>query len=645
MRTIGIERFIRSIVLCLCIPTLAAGADSRDPLAVAFGTMPALWGVQISPDGGKIVFLKMHADDIPIAVVFDLARGKSRVVLASEKDRFELSWCEWANEERLLCGYYAIHRDAHDRYSVTRLVAVDADGTDVKVLMQNRLEQSFTQYQDQIVDWLPDDPKHVLIEKPDRGGSGVSKLDVYSGKLRTAERVRSSVYGWMTDGRGDPRLRFLIGDRDYRWQYRLVGEKKWRPLHEWEHADIEEAYQPIGFGDDPNLLLVLKPHQGRIALWSEDLARDREARVVFSHSEVDVGGSLRLGKFRRVVAIGYSTDRNHLHFFDPDIEKITDKIGVLFPGQEVTVADESWDRRFYLVHISSDTSPGSLYRFDTRVNQLALISAQYPKLEGVALSAMTPMRYEARDGTPIPGYLTMPASAPEGPMPAVVLPHGGPQSRDYWSYDWLTQFMSARGYAVLQSNYRGSGGYGEDWSGEGGFRNWRSAIDDVTDGARHLIEAGVADPDRLCIVGWSYGGYAALMSAVEEPLLYRCVVSIAGVSDLPMLAEDSRGLLGWRGAREFIGTDSEVLETGSPARRAAEFRAPVLLLHGEEDINVRFDHSKKMAKALKKKKKDVELIEYEEVAHGIRRNQYRIDMLERIGAFLDENTRSGSRAQ
>jgi dipeptidyl aminopeptidase/acylaminoacyl peptidase len=645
MRTIDIERFVRSILLCLCIPALSAGADSRDPMAVAFGTMPAFWNVQISPDGGKIVFLKMHSDDIAIAVVFDLAGGKARVALASEKDRFELSWCEWANEERLLCGYYAIHRDAHDLIPVTRLVAIDADGSNVKVLMQNRLKQSFTQYQDQIVDWLPEDREHVLIEKPDRRGSGVSKLNIYSGSLKTAEGVRSSVYGWMTDGRGDPRLRFLIGERDYRWQYRLKNEKKWRPLHEWKHADIEEDYQPIGFGDDPNLLLVLKRHEGRIALWSEDLAGDREAKVVFAHSEVDVGGSLRLGKFRRVVAIGYSTDRNHLHFFDTDIEKITDKIGVSFPDQEVTIADESWDRRFYLVHIGSDTNPGSLYRFDARANELALISRQYPKLEGVALSVMKPMRYAARDGTAIPGYLTMPASAPEGPMPTVVLPHGGPQSRDYWSYDWLTQFMSARGYAVLQSNYRGSGGYGADWSGEGGFRNWRRAIDDVTDGARHLIEAGIADPDRLCIVGWSYGGYAALMSAVEEPELYRCVVSIAGVTDLPELIHDSRGFLGWRGTREFVGTDSDVLETGSPAMRAAEFRAPVLLLHGDEDINVQFEHSKKMAKALKKEKKDVELIRYEEVAHSIRRNQYRIDMLERIGAFLDENTHSGSRAQ
>jgi dipeptidyl aminopeptidase/acylaminoacyl peptidase len=614
-------------------------------MAVAFGTMPALWNVRISPDGSKAVLLEMHDRDIPIAIVIDFSGGKPRIVLASEKDRFDLGWCEWANHERLLCGYSAAAREAGLMYPVTRLVAVNADGSHMKVLMQRKLEKTFTQFQDQIVDWLPDDPEHVLVGKPDRNGSGVSRLDIYSGALGTEERVRSSVRQWMTDGRGNPRLRFFMDDRECRWQYRLAGEKKWRLLRKWALTDVGSVYEPAGFGDDPNLLLVLKPHEGRVALWLEDLANERKSRVVFSHPDVDVGGALRLGKFRRMVAVGYSTDRDHLHFFDERTERIAGRSSASFPDQEVQIVDESWDRSFYIVHVGSDRNPGSYYRFDAGKSQLGLIAPQYPKLDGVTLSAMKPIHYTARDGTSIPSYLTLPAAATEGAIPAVVLPHGGPQSRDYWGYHWLAQFLSARGHAVLQSNYRGSGGFGEEWSGKGGFRNWRTAIDDITDGARHLVEAGIADPKRLCIVGWSYGGYAALLSAVEEPALYRCVVSIAGVTDLPMLVDDSRHFLGWRGLREFVGKDWGVLKRGSPARRAAEFAAPVLLLHGDEDLNVGIGQSKKMARALRRKKKDVELIEYEDVEHSIRRNRYRIDMLDRIGAFLDRNTRSGSAVQ
>jgi dipeptidyl aminopeptidase/acylaminoacyl peptidase len=250
---------------------------------------------------------------------------------------------------------------------------------------------------------------------------------------------------------------------------------------------------------------------------------------------------------------------------------------------------------------------------------------------------MKPIHYPARDGTVIPGYLTVPENAKEGALPVVILPHGGPETRDYWEFDWITQFLAAKGYAVLQSNYRGSAGYGLDWAGEGGFRAWRTAINDLTDGAQYLVEQGVADPARICVVGWSYGGYAALMSGVEEPDRYRCLVSIAGVTDPEMLIEDWKYFMGKHAVHKFISRDPEVTKRGSPLKRASEIRAPVLLFHADEDVNVPVDHSQKIAKALERAKKSVEYIEYADVEHSILRNEYRVDMLDRIGSFLDAN--------
>jgi dipeptidyl aminopeptidase/acylaminoacyl peptidase len=151
----------------------------------------------------------------------------------------------------------------------------------------------------------------------------------------------------------------------------------------------------------------------------------------------------------------------------------------------------------------------------------------------------------------------------------------------------------------------------------------------------YLVKSGIADPNRICVVGWSYGGYAALMSGVEEPERYRCLVSIAGVSDPGMLIDDYRHFLNRKGVQKFIGWDAEVIKRGSPLKRASEIRAPVLLFHGDQDVNVPIHHSQKMAKALKRAKKSVEYIEYEDVEHSIRRNGYRVDMLDRIGSFLD----------
>jgi dipeptidyl aminopeptidase/acylaminoacyl peptidase len=251
---------------------------------------------------------------------------------------------------------------------------------------------------------------------------------------------------------------------------------------------------------------------------------------------------------------------------------------------------------------------------------------------------MTPIQYTASDGVVVPAYLTLPGPEDKGPYPTILLPHGGPQSRDVWGFGWLTQFLVANGFAVLQSNFRGSGGYGRDWVGEGGFKSWRLVIADLEAGARAVVERGIADPERMCIVGWSYGGYAALMSVLEHSGRYRCVVSIAGVTDPGLLAKDLRRYLGGRAAaEEMIGRDAEVLARGSPKKRAAEFQVPVLLFHGDEDVNVPVDHSRKLAKALRRKKRSVGYFEYADAEHDIWRDSYRIDMLERMGDFLHEH--------
>jgi dipeptidyl aminopeptidase/acylaminoacyl peptidase len=400
-------------------------------------------------------------------------------------------------------------------------------------------------------------------------------------------------------------------------------------------TDLDDDFLPIGFGEDPNRLLVIKSHEGRLALWAMDLTGEKGEEVVFSHPEVDVSGVDILGKFRRIVAIGYSTDGPHLHFFDEAVEEVSEMLSEYFSDKGVGVIDESWDRRYYIVHVDSDLDPGTFYRFDVQRKELLRIATQYPLLESRSLASMKPIRYAARDGAEIPGYLTRPASGGEGALPAVILPHGGPESRDYWEFDWIAQFLAAKGYAVLQSNFRGSGGYGSDWSGAGGFRAWRTAINDLTDGAQYLVDQGIADPARICVVGWSYGGYAALMSGVEEPDRYRCLVSIAGVTDPLTLIDDYRHFMNRKSVAAFIGRDAEVIKHGSPLKRASEIQVPVLLFHGDQDLNVSIDHSKKMAKALKRAKKSVEFIEYEDVEHSIRRNGYRVDMLDKIGSFLD----------
>jgi dipeptidyl aminopeptidase/acylaminoacyl peptidase len=266
-------------------------------------------------------------------------------------------------------------------------------------------------------------------------------------------------------------------------------------------------------------------------------------------------------------------------------------------------------------------------------------------LVNAPLGEVREFTYKARDGYEIPAFVTLPAGAGDKQLPMVVLPHGGPESRDVRCFDWLAQFLASRGYAVLQPQFRGSTGYGEAHR-KAGYRQWgRLMQDDVTDGVKALIEQGIADPKRVCIVGASYGGYAALAGAAFTPELYACAVSINGISNLSAMlnfeeayaGKESDSVRYWK---DHIGlkTSPEVLSR-SPARAATNVRAAVLLLHGVNDSVVPIAQSREMASALKSLGKAHTLIELPGEDHWLSRSDSRTRVLTEMEAFLATHLR------
>jgi dipeptidyl aminopeptidase/acylaminoacyl peptidase len=255
-------------------------------------------------------------------------------------------------------------------------------------------------------------------------------------------------------------------------------------------------------------------------------------------------------------------------------------------------------------------------------------------LEGVKLASVKPIQYHATDGTVIPGYLTLPpgVDTPKD-LPAIVMPHGGPNARDYWRFDYLAQFYASRGYVVLQPNFRGSTGYGDDFFKQNGFRSWPTAIGDVLDAGKWLVAQGIANPDKLAIVGWSYGGYAALQSAVVDPSVFKAVVAIAPVTDLPELKEQHRQWSDFLVVSREIGEGPHVRE-GSPALNAAKIKVPVLLFHGEMDRNVPIRQSKEMADRLGAAGVPHELVTWPDLDHQLEDSAVRAEMLRKSDAFL-----------
>ncbi len=619
--------------------TSLAKADSLsiEKAAKTFGAMPTFWGLKLSPDGQRISLLKRHASGIPIALVIDLEGVKPQIILASDKDKMDISWCDWANDSRILCGFYGIKPFWGDLFGATRLVAVNSDGTDMKVLAQRQQRDTFSFHQDEIVDWLPDDREHILMEIRGDVGEGVSRINIYNNRDKTVRRARVNVWDWRSDGRGNIRLRLEANRRAQKWRYLPNGGgSAWEILHEYDPSDHQAVFEPQGFGESSKKLLVFDRHEGRTSLFEIELNESLDRNLVYSHPDVDLSSVVRIGKHDRIIGYSYSTDKPHIDYIDKTIQRVHDRISSLKPGKIIWFISESWDRRYYLVETTSDLDRGTYYRFDTKTNSLDEITKAYPKLDQYNLTEMTPIKYESDDGVTIPSYVSIPAGSTDTPKPTIIFPHGGPRSRDEWGFDWLTQFLTARGYVVLQSNYRGSGGYGEAWTGDGGFREWERAMIDLEYGALHLVEAGIADPDRICVLGWSYGGYAALMSVIEFPDRYRCAVSIAGVTDPYLLISESRGLTR-KFLKSLISSDVEDAQAASPKKRAKEIEVPVMLFHGDLDLNVPIKHSEQMNRALQANKAKVEFIEYEGVEHSIRNPEYRIDMLERIGHFLESN--------
>jgi dipeptidyl aminopeptidase/acylaminoacyl peptidase len=349
---------------------------------------------------------------------------------------------------------------------------------------------------------------------------------------------------------------------------------------------------------------------------------------------VDVDDVVTIGARRRPVGVRYVTDAPEVHYFDPEDDKLVRSLGKALPTlPTIALIDASRDEKQVLVRASSDQDPGRYYVFDRTRGALNEIMLARPELEGATLSPVQSVTYTTADGTKVPAYLTLPPGSDGKNLPGIVMPHGGPAERTEWGFDWLSQFFANRGYAVLQPNFRGSTGYGEEWLLENGFRSWQTAIGDVNDAARWLAREGIAAPGRLAIVGWSYGGYAALQANVLDPGLYRAAIAIAPVTDLAKFKEEYRGFTNYGLAREYIGSGSG-LAAGSPALDAGTFKAPVLLFHGELDRAVGVQQSRRMHAALRAAGKPSELVAYPDLEHDLADSTVRADLLRRSERFL-----------
>jgi dipeptidyl aminopeptidase/acylaminoacyl peptidase len=620
----------------------AAGAAPLIPLE-EFAGYPQLQSPHISPDGNLLVYLGAVAG-VPAVIVRDLRSGAERPILHLSSGGYDVSRCEFKNDERLLCHLEGVaHGYGGEPFPASRLVALNADGSDLRVLFADGVADGGSavglQFQDRIVHWLPDDPRHLLIELTETGTvfPSVYQLDVYSGSVRLVVPAHPPVMDWTVDNQGV--VRFGYGFRGDSAVYiaRSGANAPWRTLEQFPRFD-RSRFDPLVFGRNPGELFVLAPYQGRLAVWKMDLEGDGDLQLAFSRPDVDVSGIIEWPSDRRVAGFFYETDRPHAEYIDPEAQAVDDLLQQTLPGAFHAVISASRDGKRLITVSYADVLPARFHLVDLTTHQVVPIG-RLNSIDPAQLAPMKPVVVPGEGGIRIPGYLTLPlGTAPGARLPAVVLPHGGPYARDSWDYDPLVQMLANRGYAVLQLNFRGSTGYGQAWE-EAGHQAWGTIMhEDITSGARWLISAGIADPARLAIVGWSYGGYAALVGVEKEPHLYRCAVSIAGVSDMAELArDDARFYGGQAAASDSMGADQATLASESPVRHAERIQVPVLLVHGKDDYTVLVHESKEMARALSRNHVPHELVLIRHGDHSLKRPEMRLTLYRKLEAFLSTN--------
>ena len=640
-----------TVVFLLIVIGMAEAQQTTDPDDIpiqAFAQLPAMRNAELSPDGTHLAYFRPIKGRWNLIIQAMIGSQGQPVVVPPVGD-LNFDRLHWANNERVVFTVSATRMRRITETTETRLWATNKDGSNLRHVVipatKKRTGSSIrrslphAQIQSDVVDWLPEEPNHILLalNANTTPGDEVRRIDIRTGEYEIVQEDFTGIQEWMTDSTGRLQLgwgyrstKFNMMTRDATGAW-INAEKT-----DWWDDDIA----PLAFTDSADIVYARRRGEnGTAVIQALNIRSGEFGSTVYEQDGIDVNDLLLDPVTNMPAGISYIDDEFKIDYFDSKLAALQKGIDAALPGATNRITSMTNDRLKVLVHSSSDIDPGSYFFLDRDQGGLSFVAQTMPGLSPELMSTVEPVNYPARDGLTIPGYLTVPKGKARENLVVVVMPHGGPTSRSSKSFWFLTQFLASRGYAVFQPNFRGSSGYGIAFE-EAGEHQWGGKMqEDVTDGTRWLIEQGIADGDNICIVGWSYGGYSAAMGAVQTPDLYQCAASINGVLDLPRLISDDRRYVGGSVWTKHVGLEGEDAVAVSPYHQAERIKVPMLIIQAEDDARVHKDQGARMANRLRKLKKPYEFIEIELGGHGMSNEIARQKILSSLEAFLAENLR------
>jgi len=656
LKTIAINLII---ALSLLAPNIYASEQTPLRHFAEFSTWSS---IKISPDGSHLAGI----------VDTDSGLGGSKLMVIDTKTMENLHQISiggsgfigsfvWANNERLI-AWEAVKSGIQEiPFSTGNIIAVNIDGTKKRWIygagkkQQSHLRRFSSRVSASVAHKLPEDDRHVLMEvytwgSKDGAYTRLVKLNIYNGREISLGSSPIKNASLMVDPGGA--LRFAYGsdiDDEEAWKVFERQGENWKLLSrtdEYKGRLIPEAFVP----NEEAILVLDNIDTDTEALYHYNL-ESGEKTLLYKHPYVDVGGI----EMDLIEGTGNTTGYLAGVWVEPDYKtfiplseeseynRMLLALQAQFPEHVVEITSETsakdLDRELAVVSVRSDKLPGMYLLFDKTNKKLSRIRQAHSYIDSSKMRPMEPYKITVRDGKTIYGYLTRPEG--KGPFPLIMHPHGGPYGpRDRWGFNPEVQMLASRGYAVLQVNFRGSGGYGKDFM-YSAFQQWAGEMqDDLTDSVRWAIEAGITEEGRVCIYGASYGGYSALMSAVKEPDLYACTAGYVGVYDLELMSKKGdiqRRDDGLDYINEAICDSPASCKAGSPITYLDRLKADVMIIHGKDDQRVPFAHAEVLRDELDKRDIDYEWLVKAKEGHGFVSVDNREELFKKLLAFFDKN--------
>lgn len=614
-------------------------ADTVPPViaASAFAKRSPFTMLRVSPDGAMIATRARSGGKEFVALIDASTQKLVRRYAVGEGN--EIGNIRWAGSNQLLISLVGTVERAGDAFTATRLAYVHTDTGRMELL-----GDFGTRDGDNVI-FVAEDGSYALVsvQRLRTQYPTVMRYDFGAEVNATiAQYPIEGVWNWYADEDGVVRLGLGRNSRKLLVHYRSGPDAKFRVVEKIKDVDVEDKYLHVTYiraGSDLAYALT-ENGEGRVGLYTFDLATREPLDLIYENPHADIESVLfRDGK---PVGVFWTGDSSEAHWLDANYEATYSALSAALSEEQIWIASRSEEDDRLVVWAGGAADPGAYYVFTPGEGRLSLLMESRPDIDERQLAQPKAIGYTARDGTEIRAILTLPKGREPKDLPLIILPHGGPFGvHDTLDYSDEVQLLANRGYAVLQPNFRGSGGYGEKFVELGYGQIGRAMQDDLDDAMDWAVAEGIADKDRVCLVGASYGGYASLWGVLRNPERYRCAASFAGVTDWDLiLKHDDRFFMNWASQKheeKIVGEENFDLDTVSPYRLAESLSRPVLIAQGKDDTIVPWSQHTKFRSAVKKSSiTPVELV-FEDEGHGFDEPENEQKWFEELTAFLAEH--------